>query len=376
MPKTVNELLQELSVSHTVNVQQLTAGVVQRMIATLGKADKDLLAQLQAALAREPQATTFSVNRLDNLLLEVRAVNRDAYQTMAQAFDGELQAFNKYEVQYQTKLLDTVIPPSVATAAGFSTTTVVPEQVYAAAMSRPFQGRLLREWMSDLEEGQATRIRDAVRMGFTEGESIDQVIRRVRGTRAAGYQDGILQIGRREAEAVIRTAMSHVANTARDDLFTSNDSVIKAVVWHSTLDMRTSSGCQIRDNKQYDPVTHKPLNHSIPWAGGPGRLHWRCRSTSYPLTKSWEELGIKADELDAGTRASMDGQVPEDLSYGAWLQKQPAWRQDEILGPSRGQLMRSGGLAFDSFYTNRGELLSLDQLRAREAAAFKRAGLD
>jgi hypothetical protein len=53
----------------------------------------------------------------------------------------------------------------------------------------------------------------------------------------------------------------------------------------------------------------------------------------------------------------------------------PAARQDEIVGPTRGALMRSGKLPFDSLYTDRGEYLTLDQLRERNAAAFKRAGV-
>lgn len=369
--RTVNEVLQDASISHTVNVQQLTNGIVSRMIATLNRSDDDLLNQLRLALDREPRATTFNVGRLDALLATARSVNREAYTTIGRALDRELRKFNDYELEYQRKLFESSIPAAVP----FEVAAVIPEQVYAAAMARPFQGRLLSEWLDDLEETRAVKVRDAIRMGFVENETNEQIIRRLRGTRAGKFQDGVLQISRRDAEAVVRTAVSHVAGVARDQLLDSNDDLIKAVVWHSTLDMRTTSGCQIRDGKQYTVGTHKPMGHAIPWAGGPGRLHWRCRSTSYPLVKSWEELGLKGDELDPGTRASLDGQVPQDLSYGDWLKRQSAERQDEILGPSRGKLMRSGGLPFDSFYTNRGELLTLEQLRQRESKAFRKAGL-
>lgn len=372
MSKTVNEQLQRASISHAVNIQQLTAGIVNRMIRTLDRADDDLLNQLRLALDREPRATTFNVGRLDALLNTARSVNAEAYATMGRELDRELRQFNDYELEYQRRLFETTIPPAVQ----FELATVVPEQVYAAALSRPFQGRLLQEWVQSLEAGRATKLRDTIRMGFVENETNEQIIRRVRGTRAGKFQDGILQTSRREAEAVVRTAVSHVANVARDQLVSSNDDLIKAVVWHSTLDLRTTSECQIRDNKRYTTIEHKPIGHSIPWAGGPGRLHWRCRSTSYPLVKSWEELGIKADELSPGTRSSLDGQVPEDLSYGSWLKEQPAWRQDQVLGPSRARLMREGGVPFDSFYTNRGELLTLEELRKREAKAFERAGLN
>lgn len=106
-----------------------------------------------------------------------------------------------------------------------------------------------------------------------------------------------------------------------------------------------------------------------------GRLHWRCRSSSAPITRSFRSLGIDIDDLPPAERASMDGQIAGDLNYGEWLQKQSAARQDEVVGATRGKLMREGKMAFDQFYTDRGVFIDLETLRARDAAAFKRAGL-
>jgi len=64
------------------------------------------------------------------------------------------------------------------------------------------------------------------------------------------------------------------------------------------------------------------------------------------------------------------------MTYGQWLKDQPASVQDQVLGPKRAELFRSGGLKIDRFFNDKGQLLSLDQLRERDAAAFKRAGLD
>ena len=107
-----------------------------------------------------------------------------------------------------------------------------------------------------------------------------------------------------------------------------------------TLDSRTTETCRLRDGKQYSPITHRPIGHSYPWLGGPGKAHWQCRSTSVPVTKSFKELGIDIDELPPAERASMDGQVPAETTYAQWIKRQPAARQDQILGPVRGALMR------------------------------------
>lgn len=368
---SVNELLRDRHISHQVDLQQYSSGVVRRIIATLNRTDADLAAKIREALERVPTATTFSVERLDALLQSVRSVNIAAYDAVRRELTPELRQLALYEGMAQMEMFSSTIPRSL----GLSYASVSSEQAYAAAMARPFQGRLLSEWMTGLEVDRAVRIRDTVRMGFLEGETLDQIIRRVRGTKVNNFTDGILQTDRRNAEAVVRTAVAHTASVARDMFYESNDDLIKAVEWSSTLDLRTSEGCRIRDGKHYHPRTHKPVGHAIPWAGGPGRLHWRCRSSSVPITKSWKELGIDMEDMDPGTRASMDGQVPAETTYGEWLKRQSAARQDQIVGPTRGKLMRSGKLPFDSMYTDRGESLTLEELYTRHSEAFKKAGI-
>jgi SPP1 gp7 family putative phage head morphogenesis protein len=221
------------------------------------------------------------------------------------------------------------------------------------------------------------RIRDAISIGFEEQQTIDQIVRRIRGTRARKYSDGIINIDRQRAEHVVRTAISHTAATVRNRFYDANKDLIKSTQWLSTIDLRTSDECMIRDGKQYTPdESHKPIGHSIPWLSGPGRLHWNCRSTSVPVLKSWKELGgVDIEEFSPSTRASMDGEVPGDKTFAAWIEEQSAGRQDEKLGPTRAKLLRDGGLKFKDLYNHKGERLNLAELRKRDAAAFKAAGL-
>jgi hypothetical protein len=121
---------------------------------------------------------------------------------------------------------------------------------------------------------------------------------------------------------------------------------------------------------------YKPIGHSYPWRGGPGRAHFNCRSSAVPVLKSWRELGgADLPEFTPTTRASMDGQVPAEQTYGAWLKRQSAKRQDEVLGATRGALFRRGGLEIERFADDRGRWLSIQELRDRDAAAFREAGL-
>jgi len=366
---SVNEILADESIAHAVAINEYSAGVVQRMIALLNRADADLAAKLAAAVERLP-ADSFTVERLELLLGSVRELNAQAYASVLGALEGELLALAEYEAGYQLQLFEEVIPAPVRVRLPIA--AVTPQQVYAAAMSRPFQGRLLRDWSASIEAGRMQKIREAIRVGYVEGQTASDIVRRIRGTRAEKYADGILQRPRRDLMAVVQTAVAHTAGVARQQFVEANEDIIKAVRWVSTLDQRTSPPCRIRDQLQYEAKTHKPIGHKIPWLAGPGALHWNCRSTSTPVTRSWRDLGFDLDEIDAGTRASMDGQVPAETTYSQWLLRQSAARQDQVLGVERGRLLREGGLKVPDFYDARGNWLTLDQLRERDAESFAR----
>lgn len=372
MPGTVNERLADAAVSHAVDFAQYSNGVVRRIIALLNRVDPDLMAQLSAAM-ENLTAANFTTGRLEQLLYSVRALNAAAYQSIERELTKELIDLAAYEVGYQLELFAATIPPQVVVQVGLG--TVDAAQVYAAAMARPFQGVLLREALAGLEDGRARLIRDSIRIGYVENQTTSEIVRRLRGARVNGYADGLLEAPRRNVETIVRTAVSHTASVAREKFYQANQSLIKAMSWNATLDTRTSTICKLRDGKHYTPETHKPIGHKLPWLGGPGKAHWNCRSVEVPITKSWRDLGLDMDEMDAGTRASMDGQVPAETNYGDWLKNQSARRQDEILGPARGQLMREGGLTLEKFANEKGLWLTLDDLKKRDAAAFKRAGL-
>ncbi|RZJ12062.1 MAG: hypothetical protein EOP39_04550 [Rubrivivax sp.] len=370
MAAKVNEALLDEAVHHAVDLHAYSNGVVRRLIAILNRTDARLFAQLQTVLETMDPAS-FTVQRLELLLQSVRGLNAEVYRQFEAAMLADLQGLASVEATYNVDLFRTVLPPQISVA------SITQEQVYAAALSRPMQGRLLKEWASSLEVDRATRIRDTLRMGFVEGKTTDQLIRELRGTRAKGYSDGIIEIDRRNAASVVRTAVSHTAGSARDQFNRANADLIKAEVWRATLDSRTSAPCRLRDGKQYTPGEHKPIGHKIPWLSGPGRLHWQCRSCSSVVTKSWKELGgADLPEFTPSQRASMDGAVPADLDYGSWLKKQSAARQDEVLGSTRGKLMRDGGLTLDKFSSEKGVWFDLATLKERNAAAFKRAGLN
>lgn len=230
-------------------------------------------------------------------------------------------------------------------------------------MAQPFQGRLLSEWADNLEADRMARVVNAMRRGYLQGDTTETIARQVRGIASKGYKDGALQLSRTNAASITKTAVNHLAATARTNFAEANGDVLKGKQWLSTLDNKTTPTCIIRDRLRYT-LDNKPVGHKVPYLQGPGKIHFCCRSTETLITKSWRELGIDSNELDEDTRASMDGQVPADTTYLDWLARQSLPRQDEILGPERAALYRAGELKLGEMFTDKGEWISLARLKA------------
>ncbi|HGF0732869.1 TPA: phage minor head protein, partial [Klebsiella pneumoniae] len=345
--------------------------VANRMIKILNDSDAELTARLLVAIDNL-DAESFTVSRLESLLVSVRTLNRDVVQSMSESLAGELQELAQHEAGYQMSLFQFAIPDDVL--ALHPLVGISPDAVYAAAMAKPFQGRLLSEWADNLEADRMARISNTVRQGFLLGDTHEQIARKVRGHANRGYQDGALQMSRANAGSIAKTAVGHLAATARKSFADANDDILKGKQWLSTLDNKTSKDCRIRDRLKYT-LDNKPIGHKVPYLQGPGKIHFCCRSTETYILKSSEELGIKVGEIKDSSRASMDGQIPADTNYQDWFSRQSFTRQAEIVGETRARLIRDGGMSPDEFYNDKGEWLTLDQLRERDDQAFRDAGL-
>lgn len=355
--RSVNETLAREQVSHGVDLRGYTQSVINRMMSTLNRADQAFFARLVEQMMKvNPDA--FTMERLQGLLESVRRLQVDAFRAMHDDLSGELRPFVEYEIDFQYGLLVNHLPIQVRVA------KVSASEVYAAAQARPFQGNLLKGFLNDIEDSRSRLIRRTIADGFVQQRTTDQIVRDLRGNRAKGYSDGLLERSRRDVQSVVRTALSHYASFAQQRVYDQNADLIKGYVWVATLDSRTSLECAARDGLEYD-TDFRPVGHTLPWGAGPGRLHWNCRSRRSAVIKSWRDLGVDIDEFKPSTRASLDGQVPSKLDYETWLKDQSAERQDEVLGPTRAELFRAGKLDLRDMLNATGEPLTLEELRKR-----------
>lgn len=359
-PDGANDVIADLFTRHAVDLLRLEANERREIRRILERLERDLAAQVAridpTGVARE----TYRQRRLQALLEQVRDTIRASYRDSARILRGELLELADIEGEFVTRAINQGIGFDYATA------SFTREQLRGLVDGVLVQGAPVADWWSRQAGDTLQRFTDTMRSGVAQGLTNAQLIRRVRGGRENGEQiAGFMQISRRHADALVRSATHAVSERARQSTYEQNEDVISAVVWSSTLDSRTTLQCMVRDGLRYTAKDRKPKGHDVPWLEGPGNIHWGCRSSSRPETKSWRELGIDVDDLPPGTRASMDGQVAADTTFEGWLSRRSQAEQDAMLGIGRAELWREGKITFRQLLDANGRELTLEELRAR-----------
>jgi len=351
---SLNDELVDQAIRHAHYFERLKTSEVTAILKFLEKdvysdLSKRLQADLGAILAGQ-KITPARLKRLEALQKAVRGEIEAGMRNANHLLVKKLTKTGFHEAQWQAGVLTKALHVDMVTPS--------PQLVRSIVTSKPMEGALLSEWMKQQGTKTGFAVQRQINIGLAQGESVDQMVRRIRGTKAAQYADGVWGQSKREVDAIVRTSMNHVSAHAREETYAANEDVIKGVQLVATLDGRTSEICI-----SYDGTTW-PVNE-----GPRPPFHFRCRTTSVPVLKSWEELGFEGkEEIPESTRASMDGQVSSKTTYPEWLKKQPDSFQDEVLGKGKAELFRTGKVDITKFVDDQHRPLTLKQLQALEAA--------
>jgi SPP1 gp7 family putative phage head morphogenesis protein len=264
---------------------------------------------------------------LEKLLRDLDGVLNGITTDWQDKLTEDLQALSGYEADWTTKTLTANVDAEFVTPS--------PEQVWSAAKWNPLalndKPADLFGMMAGWGDTEISRLVTGVKMGFVQGKTTRQIVKEVVG---AG---GLADISQRNAATVVRTALNHVSTQAREVTYKKNDDIIEKYEWVSTLDSRTSTICRSRDGQKYD-LGKGPLPPAHP----------NCRSTTAPV------ISAEFDFLDAGAKRAARGadggmQIDANTTYYDFLKQQPAWFQDEALGPIRGKIFRNAGMSPEEF---------------------------
>jgi SPP1 gp7 family putative phage head morphogenesis protein len=350
---------QDALLQHQVLVQRLSTNEVNKFKPFLVQMDR----VLRDALA-EIHVTDFARARLEKLLFTVDTLLEGILTRYSKQLMLDLEAFAQHEAKFSAAALDAetlfdAVIPSVT-------------QIRAAIMSTPLgvkgsgRGALLKSFVQNWTASEVRAVNGVIRRGAFEGKTNMAIVQELRGSHERNYQDGVLNLTKRHAEAVVRTAVQHVATLARDESFAKNADILKGVKWLSTLDKSTCLVCAALDGREF------PLN-----SGPRPPQHLRCRCTCIPQLK--DDMGLTKGATRASKGLELGRQVDANLTFFSWLKTQPASFQDLAIGPTRGKLLRDGGLSAEKFAALNVDKtfapLTLDEMRAIDGAAFSKAGL-
>lgn len=344
-----NDYLRNTTIQHAHFIEQYKTAEVKRILAMLNKTDVSLRKQI---IKKKGASGVLTKHRLELIRADIKETIKDSKLILKNRLEDTAKDFGKFEALWLEDIIKHAVPGEIP----MSLIQPSPTQLLAAIRGRTFNNTTLKSMIEEWSIKKRNVLINGVQQGFIQGQTVDDVVRTLFGTRAMNYTDALINGSRREIRTQVRTAMNHMSATAREITYEKNNDLIKGVQWVSTLDGKTTLLCINLDGKidLYDGSVRE-LNGQRPPA------HYNCRSTTVPILKSLKELGISEQEFSVSTRASMDGQVSEKETYPTWFKKQPKGFQRQVLGAKRYELYNSGELTLNKFIDN-GRALTIQEL--------------
>lgn len=382
-----NEDLADEFISHRVDVLRFAEGAQDRVTGFLKLMEEDVTRQIREADIEGLTRSRRRQQRQNALLKQVRESIETRYEEAAGQFNSELREIASVTDEAATGIVNRTFGAELVNP------VLTPQDLETLVEGSVIQGSPAEEWWEQQAMKTRMQFSQQVRLGVAQGETNDQIVRRIRGESTGRrrvieingkrrviheFRGGVMDATTRDARALVRTGVQHIANQTQDRTFRGNSDVLRGEQALVTLDGRTTLICISRSGFAWDfqgrPLPGTDTNEDFP---GPPPWHYQCRTILVPVVKSWDELGDqlgstrlkKLREAPKGTRASMDGQVAADLNYEQWLGKQVAKKGDDfgkdVLGAQRFRMWQEGKLSLKELTDQSGRVLSVAELRRR-----------
>lgn len=373
---SVNEFLQDDFTTQTINLMRVGEGTREKILGIMKKLEIDIVTQIQNIDPTAVSAQSFKLTRLNALLKQTKDTIKTGYKNNRKTLSKDLTEIAAGENLVSLETLNSTLGVDIVTVA-------FPRSVaLSLARNTIIEGAIPSQWWSRQAASLQRNFSDQLNIGLLAGESNNELVQRIRGTSTGKrntyfingkkriyteFSGGIMDVGTRQAEALVRTSVQSVAQDARMQTFRENSHIVKGVSASVTFDLRTSDICIGRSGFAWDLKTGKPLN-SITTISFPGSTpwHWNCRTQMIPITKSWKDLSnknkSKLGRSPKNLKESMDGQVVADQTYQQWLNKKSKKDQINVLGKTKQKLFEDNKLNLRDLTDQSGRSLTIDQL--------------
>ena len=189
MAHTANGGSRDELISHQIQLLRFWKGMASRMGALLNRAEPELRSRLKgrldriAALGFDPgPATTRRLIKTSQLIAEI---NKPTFDEINRLVRTELVGLSIAETQFIAGVITEALPVI------FEPTLPTPKDLRGIVFARPFEKRILRDWLGTYQLGDRRRMMSEIRQGLVFGENPTQIGGRIVGTRALGGPDGV-----------------------------------------------------------------------------------------------------------------------------------------------------------------------------------------
>jgi len=335
---TVNEDLLNRIIRHSVYVDRFATHEAFEIAKFLGgKVYPEITAKIQSHLLKGR-----SVQHLKDLQAAVDKMTKAAAAKVNDMLTADLIDLSAYEAEWMKDAVTKAVPLDI------DMTMPSAETMKTIVTQTPMEGHKLSTWLKSYSVASREKMMKAINVGIALGESIPNIGKRIRDT---------MTLSKKHAQWIARTATNHVVTDTRHRVMKQNPHLIEKYQIVATLDTRTTLQCIALDGQVFpvdDPNAPRPP------------IHFNCRSTIIPIIKAWSEMGIEPPK--PGTRASMNGAVPQQTTYGDWLKKQSEKTQISVLGKKRWEQWKNGK-PLSSFVSNQYKPMNLAQVKKVEKVA-------
>jgi SPP1 gp7 family putative phage head morphogenesis protein len=356
---------------HGIDLLRVEAALRTGVTARLNDLERELLERIKKIEPNAPSHIRFRNMRVEKLVEAANDAFGQVYSDIDDELEEELTELAVVESRNVIKTLTGVLGAAIAI------------KVLSKAEARDLvrqtliEGAQGRRWWAKQDNQMRFEFERRVREASMQGQALPDVLSSIRGTRAAGYNDGVTARMRRDATTLARTAFTSAVSMARMATYQKNADIIRGVQWLSVLDNRTSDICKALDGQAWTLEGEK-LPGTVHDFLGPPPAHFNCRSTLIPVLKSWDELNatssrevrrrLKRAKLSHPVRTSLDGKLSGDMTYEQWLSKKDSKNPKMvrgILGPSRYTLWKEDKLKFTDLIDQSWNPLTVAELKRK-----------
>ena len=358
---TLNEKIEEALTRHDVELMRFEQGLVKDVMVDINQLKTEIVREIKMA---EPQTQ----RELDGSLSAMDVAIDAAFAALVVQLGTALQKFSQMEQNAVAKIVDqTAKIPLLPSRFGAGTAAEIVEET---RIPNTPEGTTFRERWERIKTGLKSSLRSSLGYAIDNGQSLDEKLRLVRGSRISGGRDGVVDKTKKGAETVVRTSQQSVTMATRQALFNVNPEYVSGRQAVAVLDSRTSFLCRTRNGWAWrsngQPFRGTPIRFpgTPPW-------HFNCRTTLIPIFKSESDLQKllghrgKTELLALSRRFLIDGQPAPVPSFAKTFDAMTAVQQMEILGRGRFQLYKDKKITLKELLDQNGRELTLKELTAK-----------